>query len=135
MTQTAGPQPKAPAIHLISLLMTVLVAAVWGRSVGWNVSSQTVVSSNRGLTGGAGVASSVNRVGDVCTVTLSGRGATARLLGQTLTLGVIRDGRATLDLGSRTASCRQGDDVAAGPLTLRCTAVSGQTVVLTTVSR
>ncbi|MGY1811599.1 hypothetical protein [Blastococcus sp. SYSU D00820] len=65
-----------------------------------------------------------------CSVTLSGEGSEVEILGQTLSLGGIENGRATLRVGSATVSCGQGESVAAGPLSLECTSVTDDSVEL-----
>ena len=66
-----------------------------------------------------------------CSVTLSGEGAEAEILGTTLTLGGVQDGRASLDVGGASVSCGEGESVTAGPLSLECTSVTGDSVELT----
>ena len=66
-----------------------------------------------------------------CTVTLSGNGAEADILGTKLAFGGVKDGRATLSVGEASVSCAQGENVAAGPLNLQCTEVTDDSVELT----
>jgi hypothetical protein len=66
-----------------------------------------------------------------CTVTLSGGGAEAEILGTTLTFGGVEDGRASLSVGGASVSCAEGESVTAGPLELQCASVSGDSVELT----
>ena len=66
-----------------------------------------------------------------CTVTLSGDGAEAEILGTTLSFGGIQDGRASLSVGGASVSCAEGENVAAGPLQLECSAVTEDSVELT----
>jgi hypothetical protein len=68
---------------------------------------------------------------DSCSVTLSGEGAEVEVLGTSLTLGDVQDGRATLQVGSVGVSCAQGETVTAGPLSLECTSVASDSVELT----
>ena len=65
-----------------------------------------------------------------CTVTLSGDGAEAEILGTTLTFGGIQDGRAQLSVGGASVSCGEGETVSAGPLSLECSGVSDDSVEL-----
>jgi hypothetical protein len=65
-----------------------------------------------------------------CTVTLSGDGAEAEILGTTLTLGEIQDGRASLRVGGASVSCGEGETVTAGPLRLECSSVTEDSVDL-----
>ena len=66
-----------------------------------------------------------------CTATLSGNGAEVDILGQTVTFGGVQDGRASLSVGGASVSCAQGENVAAGPLQLECTSVTGDSVEVT----
>lgn len=66
-----------------------------------------------------------------CSVTLSGEGAEAEILGTTLNFGGVQDGRASLSVGGNSVSCAQGESVTAGPLELQCTSVSEDSVELT----
>jgi hypothetical protein len=66
-----------------------------------------------------------------CTVTLSGDGAEADILGTTLTFGGVQDGRASLGVGDASVSCAEGESVTAGPLELQCSSVTEDSVELT----
>jgi hypothetical protein len=66
-----------------------------------------------------------------CTITLDGEGSEVDVLGTTVTLGGVQDGRATIQVGGASVSCGQGESVTAGPLALECTSVSGDAVELT----
>ena len=66
-----------------------------------------------------------------CTVTLSGEGAEADILGTTLTFGGVQDGRASLGVGGASVSCAEGESVTAGPLELQCSTVTEDSVELT----
>jgi hypothetical protein len=68
--------------------------------------------------------------GGTCTVTLSGDGAEAEILGTTLTLGDIQDGRASLSVGGASVTCGEGETVTAGPLRLECSSVTEDSVGL-----
>ncbi|SDC16130.1 hypothetical protein SAMN05660690_0753 [Geodermatophilus telluris] len=65
-----------------------------------------------------------------CTVTLDGQGSEVEILGTTVALGGVQDGRATISVGGASVSCGQGESVTAGPLALECTSVSGDSVEL-----
>jgi hypothetical protein len=65
-----------------------------------------------------------------CSVTLSGDGAKARVLGHQLAFGGTDSGRASITVGDRTVSCTSGQSIDAGPLTLECTRVTGTSVEL-----
>jgi hypothetical protein len=69
--------------------------------------------------------------GSSCSVTLSGDGAEAEILGTTLTFGGTQDGRASLSVGGASVSCGEGESVTAGPLQLTCTTVTDDSVELT----
>ena len=66
-----------------------------------------------------------------CTATLSGSGASAEILGQTVTFGGVQDGKASLGVGGASVSCAEGESVAAGPLQLECTSVTEDAVEIT----
>lgn len=68
--------------------------------------------------------------GGTCTVTLSGDGAEVEILGTTLTLGGIQDGRASLSVGGASVSCGEGESVSAGPLQLECSGITEDSVDL-----
>jgi hypothetical protein len=68
--------------------------------------------------------------GGTCTVTLSGDGAKAEILGTTLTLGEIQDGQASLSVGGASVSCGEGETVTAGPLELECSSVTEDSIDL-----
>src|SRR4051812_14157949 len=69
--------------------------------------------------------------GNRCTVTLSGNGAKADILGTTLSFSGGRGGRARLGVGDASVSCAQGESTSAGPLRIECTKVSDGSVQLT----
>ena len=66
-----------------------------------------------------------------CTVTLSGDGAEADILGTTLSFDGVKDGRASLSVGSTSVSCAEGENVSAGSLKLECSSVTDDSVKLT----
>ena len=66
-----------------------------------------------------------------CTATLSGEGAQADILGTTVEFAGTQDGRATLGVGGATVSCGEGEEVAAGPLSVTCSSVSDDAVEIT----
>jgi hypothetical protein len=68
--------------------------------------------------------------GTSCSVTISGDAQTS-VLGTQISLGDVQDGRATLSVGDRQVSCSQGESVSAGPLELKCTTVTDDSVTLT----
>lgn len=66
-----------------------------------------------------------------CSVTLSGSGTEAEILGTTLAFAGVEDGRATLSVGDARVSCAEGESVTAGPLQLECSSVTDDSVELT----
>ena len=68
--------------------------------------------------------------GKTCTVTLSGNGAKATVLGNTLAFAGTSGGQASVTVGDHTVSCTQGQSVDAGPLTLSCSKVTDTSVEL-----
>lgn len=81
--------------------------------------------------GDSGTEADVNCSGNTCSVTLSGDGAEADVLGTSIVLGGVENGRATVRVGTQDLSCGQGESVSAGPLTLACSTVTGDTVTMT----
>ncbi|GAA4749310.1 hypothetical protein GCM10023328_34880 [Modestobacter marinus] len=75
--------------------------------------------------------SGVECSGTSCVVTLSGDGTEVEVLGQTVTLGQVQDGRATVGIAGQEVSCSEGESVSAGPLNLECTTVTPENVVMT----
>lgn len=65
-----------------------------------------------------------------CTVTLTGEGAEAEILGTTLSFGGTQDGRASLSVGGASVSCAEGESVTAGPLQLTCSSITDDSVEL-----
>lgn len=68
--------------------------------------------------------------GSSCTVTLNGEGSEVEILGQSVRLGGVQDGRATITVGGASVSCGEGEAVTAGPLALECTSVTDGAVEL-----
>ena len=83
------------------------------------------------LAGCTFTSNNVSCSGSTCSVTLTGDGAEAEILGTTLTFGGTQDGRASLSVGGASVSCGQGESVTAGPLQLTCATVSDDSVELT----
>jgi hypothetical protein len=82
------------------------------------------------LAGCTFTSNNVSCSGSTCTVTLSGEGAEAEILGTTLTFGGIQDGKASLSVGGASVSCGEGETVTAGPLELQCSSVTDDSVEL-----
>jgi hypothetical protein len=83
------------------------------------------------LAGCTFTSNNVSCSGNSCSVTLSGEGAEADILGTTLSFGGTQDGRASLSVGGASVSCGEGESVTAGPLQLTCSTVSDDSVELT----
>ncbi|TYP87869.1 hypothetical protein [Blastococcus xanthinilyticus] len=83
------------------------------------------------LSGCSFTSENVSCASGTCTVTLSGAGAEAEILGTTLSFDGVQDGRASLSVGGTSVSCGEGESVAAGPLQLSCSGVSDDSVELT----
>ena len=89
-------------------------------------------SGTTGATGtDGGTNADVNCSGTSCSITLSGNGAEADILGTTVALGAVENGRATVRVGDRELACNQGETISAGPLTVECTTVSEDAVTMT----
>jgi hypothetical protein len=69
--------------------------------------------------------------GSSCSVTLTGDGAEAEILGTTLSFDGVQDSRASLSVGGASVSCGEGESVTAGPLQLTCSGVTDDSVELT----
>ncbi|SHN56092.1 hypothetical protein SAMN05660350_00647 [Geodermatophilus obscurus] len=78
-----------------------------------------------------GADAGVDCTGTSCSLTLTGDGAQADVLGTQVSLGTVQDGRATVRVGDREVSCSSGESVSAGPLTLECTTVTADAITLT----
>src|ERR687890_1914185 len=52
--------------------------------------------------------------GSSCSVTLTGDGAEAEILGTTLSFDGVQDGRASLSVGGASVTCGEGETVTAG---------------------
>src|SRR3712207_2362417 len=63
-----------------------------------------------------------------CSVTLDGEGSEVEVFGNTITLGSVQDGRASIQVGGASASCAEGESVAAGPLSVECTSITEDAV-------
>ncbi len=92
------------------------------------------------LAGGLGLATlagcsftshSLSCSGSSCSVTLKGEDAQVDLLGTSITFGGVQDGRASLQVGSASVSCAEGEAVSAGNLQLECSSIDDDSVELT----
>ncbi|MCZ2804215.1 hypothetical protein O2W18_03790 [Modestobacter sp. VKM Ac-2983] len=81
--------------------------------------------------GAMAMESGVECSGSSCVVTLSGDGTEVEVLGQTVTLGQVENGEATVGIAGQEVSCSEGETVSAGPLSLECTTVTPENVVMT----
>ncbi len=66
-----------------------------------------------------------------CTVTLEGTDAQVDILGTTLAFTGTQDGRASLSVGGANVSCAEGENVAAGRLSLECSSITEDRIELT----
>jgi hypothetical protein len=80
---------------------------------------------------GAPSGSPVRCSGSSCSVTLTGDVSSVSVLGTQVTFGGVQNGQATIGVGGRQLTCRQGESVSAGPLRLTCTTVQPDRVTLT----
>ncbi len=115
---------------LLPALLGVLVAGCWTSSGSGSPRSASAVAGAGGSAGSASV-SMVSCSGNTCSVTLAGTGSSVHVLGTTISLEQLRDGRATLGVGGRTVACTQGHSVRAGRLRLTCTEVTERSVTFT----
>jgi hypothetical protein len=79
----------------------------------------------------SGSASDVDCSAGTCSLTLTGEGAEAVVLGTAVVLGRIEDGRASLRLSGMDGSCGSGDSTTVGSFSVQCTTVTGDAVTLT----
>lgn len=93
--------------------------------------SETSLPAEDTTAAGAPTSSGVDCAGASCTVTLAGDGAEVEVLGNRISLGSIEGDRATVSVGNQEASCRQGEEVSVGPLSLECTTISPEGVRFT----
>lgn len=91
--------------------------------------TDTAMPSESG--GAMSTESGVECSGSSCVVTLSGDGTEVDVLGTTVTLGQVQDGRATVGIAGQEVSCSEGESVSAGPLSLECTTVTPENVIMT----
>jgi hypothetical protein len=104
-----------------------------------NTGSSVLTSASEGAASASSAAGSaaeqaddnVDCSGNSCTVTLNPDAGDVEVLGTRLSYDGVQDGEATITAGDETVSCAEGDTVDAGPLTLECTSVSDDEVVLT----
>lgn len=78
-----------------------------------------------------GTESDVDCSGTSCSVTLSGDGAEAEILGTRVVLGGVDNGQATFRIGDEEVTCGEGDSTSAGPITLECSSVTDDQVTMT----
>ncbi|MGY1679149.1 hypothetical protein [Geodermatophilus sp. SYSU D01176] len=89
----------------------------------------TAAPEDTGTDSGANTA--VTCTGTSCSVTLSGDGAEAQVLGTSIVLGAVENGRASIRVGDQDVACSEGEGVSAGPLTVECTTVAEDSVTMT----
>ena len=77
----------------------------------------------------------VARSGSSCAVKLAGTGSTVQVFGATIALEEARTGEATVRVGNRTVSCRQGETVSVGPVRMACTDITNGVVSFTVAPR
>lgn len=120
----------------LALAGALVLAGCSGTPADGSVSSpvSTPVASPPASTTAASAApggSPVHCSGTSCSVTLTGDVTSVDVLGTPVTFGGVTDGQATIGVGGRRLSCRQGESVSAGPLRLTCTTVQRDRVTLT----
>jgi len=142
------PRPRARGTRLVGSLLVVGALALGGcsgsggeGSAGAGATSAAgaaTASDPAGVSSGASPAdpgaptgAPVNCSGTSCSVTLTGDVTSVDVLGTRVTFGGVHDGQATIGVGGRQLSCRQGEAVSAGPLRLECTTVQPDRVTLT----
>jgi hypothetical protein len=93
-------------------------------------STEELGDAAESATAAAGSAVQADCSATSCRLTLAA-GQEAEVLGTTLSFTGSEDGTATVRAGDRSLTCREGEDVSAGPVTLRCTEISDDSVTLT----
>ncbi len=97
---------------------------------------QPTESAGGGATGsssaGADSSTGIDCSGTSCTLTFGGDGTEVDVLGTTVRLGQVADGQATIGVAGNELTCTEGETVSAGPLTVECTTIGEDRVVLTT---
>ena len=88
-------------------------------------------SGAAGSAGGSGSASDVDCSAGTCSLTLTGAGAEAAVLGTSVVLGRTADGQASFRLSGMDASCGAGESTSVGSFTVECTTVTDTALTLT----
>jgi hypothetical protein len=146
-TQTIHRRRLAPAVLAGTLLLVPLAGcggtadtdaapeATVTESAPAGETGDPTATAEPGATGATGTDGDTNTnvdcTGTSCSVTLSGDGAQAEVLGTPIVLGAVESGRASIQVGNQEIGCSQGERVSAGPLTLECTTVAEDTVTMT----
>lgn len=130
--RTASSRRLLPVLATATVLLAPL-AACSGTSAGSGTAQSGAAASATATTGGSGAGGSagngVRCSGTSCSVTLSAN-QQAEVLGTSISLGSVQNGRATLGVAGKNVSCAQGEKVSAGPLQLTCSAVTSDSVTL-----
>ncbi len=131
-TTEAGDAAASPEVTETEGAPTGETGDPTGTAAPGDASDPTEPGGQPGATGtDTGTEASVDCEGNRCSITLSGDGAEADVLGTSVVLGGVENGRATVRVGNQDVSCGQGESVSAGPLTLACSTVTEDTVVMT----
>jgi hypothetical protein len=101
------------------------------RAAGLIAGGVSLLAALAAMTGCTITSNNVSCSGSSCSVTLSGDGAEAEILGTTLSFDGVQDGRASLSVAGASVSCSEGESVGAGSLQLECTSVTEDSVELT----
>ena len=99
--------------------------------VGASGTSAGVSASASAAASASGDVGSVQCSGNSCSVTLDSGHTQASILGTTVTLGGVQNGKASLGVAGHDVSCSQGDSVSAGPLSVTCSKVTPDAVTIT----
>ncbi len=95
---------------------------------------QATESADAGATGSSsadsGSSTGVDCSGTSCTITFGGDGTEVDVLGTTVRLGQVTDGQARIGIAGNDLTCSEGETISAGPLSVECTTISPETVVL-----
>jgi hypothetical protein len=130
-TRTRGTAAGLMTGGLLLFPLTACTDATVGEESEQAISSATEEALEDTSTEGVNPsAPEVDCSGTSCELTLQS-GQEAEVLGTTLAFTSVDGGEATIRVDGNEATCSEGEDVSAGPLSLECSTVSDDSVTLT----
>jgi hypothetical protein len=136
MTRTSRPGSRTAAGMLAGTLLLFPLAACSDATVDDRGAGPTTGApadeeeATESATEDAGSPAAIDCAGVSCELTLAS-GQEADVLGTDVSFTSVEGDAATIRVGDDDVSCRQGEEVSAGPLTLECTTVTEDSVTLT----